>query len=137
MRIPVLTLLLLACCVSGCRRDKIVQREIIVWRPVNTWAGRSNLQTESFTSETGSFQVHWVSKPDPGPASGHLKITLHSAVSGRPLSVVMEHDGPGEETVFASDDPREFFLVIDAERTNWSVKLDEGVRATQRTVVKQ
>ena len=74
---------------------------------------------------------------DPGPAGGHLKITLHSAVSGRPLSVVMEHDGPGEETVFASDDPREFFLVIDAERTNWSVKLDEGVRATERTVVKQ
>jgi hypothetical protein len=53
-------------------------------------------------------------------------------VSGRPLVTVVEHrgSGQGEETV--SEDPREFFLVVDAAATQWSVRLDEGIRAIDR-----
>jgi len=104
---------------------------VTVWRTVATWTGRAPLQTESFISNTGLFRVHWEARPlQPPDNNGTLRITLHSAVSGRPLVDAVDHRGPGRDTVFLSEDPREFFLVIDDQGLDWTVTLDEGLPAT-------
>lgn len=112
---------------SACRRERVIEKQALVWKPVNTWTGRTSVQTESFLGQSGAFQIHWESKPDGTAPPGRLRVTLHSAVSGRPLSVVVEHEGYGRDTAFASDDPRTFFLVIDAHGTAWTVSVDEGI----------
>jgi hypothetical protein len=43
-----------------------------------------------------------------------LRVTLHSAISGRPLLVGVDQRGAGQNMAYLHDDQREFFLVIDA-----------------------
>ena len=92
------------------------------------WSGSGPVQTESFPA-TGAFRVHWTSKTTGSGDPGLLKVTLHSAVSGRPLAGVVEHRGDGEETQYVTEDPREFFFVVDAERCSWTLEVEEGVAA--------
>lgn len=121
----------------GCRAERPVERpvdrQVLVWTPVGSWSGRASLQTDSFTSDTGAFQIHWASQPGPTAAPGGLRVSLYSAVSGRPLLVAVDHEGAGKDSVYVTEDPREFYLVIDSRDTEWSVRLDEGVRAAERT----
>jgi hypothetical protein len=115
---------------GGCRTEKPVRPQVIVWRPVGSWAGRASLQTESFISDTGSFRVRWQARSDGPPEAGTLRVTLNSAVSGRPLVTAVDHRGAGQDTAFVNEDPREFFVVVNAERVEWTVALDEGIPAT-------
>ena len=118
-------------CCSGEREASAERKPVTVWRTVATWTGRAPLQTESFISNTGLFRVHWEARPlQPPDNNGTLRVTLHSAVSGRPLVEAVDHRGPGRDTVFLSEDPREFFLVIDDQGLDWTVTLDEGFPAT-------
>ena len=132
-----LLVLVLSIAASACRRDRIVEKQTLIWKPVNTWSGRTSVQTESFPGQSGAFRIHWESRPDGSAPPGRLRIALHSAISGRPLSVVVEHEGPGGDTVFATDDPRTFFLVIDAQGTAWTVKVDEGIQVVTRETVRE
>jgi hypothetical protein len=130
--IPAAAILVVSLMALACKGEpKPVFRETTVWAKVGAWDSTAPLQTESFVSETGSFRVKWSAKNE-GEAPGHFKVTLHSAVSGRSLAPVLEHEGPGEGTAYVSEDPREFFLVIDAERTAWTVELHEAARAAIR-----
>ena len=88
------------------------------------------MQTEAFIGETGAFRVRWRTSNETAPGAGAFKVTLHSSVSGRPLLVAVEHRGIGNSTAVVSEDPREFFLVIQAADLDWSVTVDEAVRAT-------
>ena len=97
---------------------------------MGSWSGHTSVQTESFVSETGTFRLHWESRNDGSAPAGRLKIAIHSAVSGRPLAVVVDHWGSGRDSAYVSEDPREFYLVVEAERVNWNMTLEEGVRAT-------
>ena len=54
-------------------------------------------------------------------------MSLHSAISGRPLQTLLEHRGAGAGTVHAEDDPRVSYLVIEAEQVDWQVTLEEAV----------
>jgi hypothetical protein len=117
--------------VGACRRDEPAEQQVLLWRPVNTWSGSTSLQTESFPG-AGAFRVEWESREQPGAAPGSLKITLHSAVSGRPLAVVVDHEGAGHASAYVAEDPRDFYLVIESQRVDWSVKLEEGIRALSR-----
>ena len=137
LRCVLLLLLALSIAASACRRDRIVEKQTLIWKPVNTWSGSTSVQTESFPGQSGAFQIHWDSRPDGSTSPGKLRITLHSAISGRPLSVVVDHEGPGRDTVFATDDPRTFFLVIDAQGTAWTVKVDEGIPVVTRETVRK
>ena len=64
------------------------------------------------------------------PGQGAFSVVLHSGVSGRSLLPVVEHRGTGRDTAYVSEDPREFFLVVDAKHLDWSLTVDEGVAAT-------
>jgi hypothetical protein len=117
-------------CVA-CKRPAPPPKLVNSWHPVHTWTGSANQQTESFVSETGAFRAHWTARNTDPAHPGLFKLTLHSAVSGRPLVPMVEHRGDGDETTYASEDPREFFLLIEADGIEWSVALDEAFQTLQ------
>src|SRR4051812_4132193 len=94
---------LAAVAVGGCgaRAEQPPQpaAQAIAWHPLGSWSGRGNLQTESFTSDTGALRVRWETSPQPGDAAsaarGAFHVTAHSAISGRPLQDVVDHTGIG------------------------------------------
>jgi hypothetical protein len=127
------TVLILAISAVACRQPSLPAREVTLWRPIGSWSGRGVLQTEAFIGETGAFRVRWRTFDETAPGAGTFRVTLHSSVSGRPLLVAVDHRGAGSNTAMVSEDPREFFLVIQAANLDWSVSVDEAVRATSTT----
>ena len=92
------------------------------------WSGPKSLQTESFTSDTGAFRITWDdTRRRKAPGEGTFLLTLHSAISGRPLQIAVDHRGPGGATAYLNDDPRVFFAVVDASNIEWSFTVDEAV----------
>ena len=57
--------------------------------------------------------------------AGPFRVWLYSAISGRPLQLVVEHKGPGAGTTHLADDPRTSYLVIECEGVTWTAALDE------------
>lgn len=104
-------------------------REVVVWRSIGSWSGRGNMQTESFTSDTGSLRVRWHTSHEVRPGDGTFRLTLHSAISGRPLVEAVDHRGVGADTSYVSEDPRVFYVVVDSARVEWSFTIDEGIGA--------
>ena len=99
------------------------------WKRVGSWSGRGDRQTESFTSDTGSLRVRWQTKDEVPPVDGTFRLTLHSAISGRPLVQAVEQRGVGADTSYVSEDPRVFYVVVDSARVEWSFTIDEGIGA--------
>lgn len=104
-----------------------------VWRPLGTWSGTALLQTEAFISDTGLLRITWEARKASTPEAGTLRISVHSAVSGRLLVVAVDHDGAGRDVKYVAEDPRSFFLVIESTNVDWSVEVAEGIAATRRT----
>ncbi|MGE0704120.1 MAG: hypothetical protein AB7F99_10410 [Vicinamibacterales bacterium] len=124
-------LLLAGLVTTACRQPPPEQqfRDITVYRPIGTWTGRGPQQTEAFIGQTGAFRVRWHTENTPGTSNGTFRLFLHSSVSGRLLLTVAERQGAGGGEAHVVEDPREFFLVIDASGLEWSVTLDEAVSA--------
>ncbi len=125
-----------ACLVAGAcggqaapppERPAPAARDEVVWERLGEWSGRKSLQTESFTSDTGAFRIIWTTRAASGTGEGTFLLTLHSAISGRPLQVAVDHRGPGGATAYINDDPRVFFAVVDASNIEWSFSVDEAV----------
>lgn len=104
-----------------------VGRDEVIWERLGAWSGTKSLQTESFTSDTGAFRIAWETRPGQAPEEGTFLLTLHSAISGRPLQVVVDHRGLGAATAYVNDDPRIFFAVVDASNLEWSFTVDEAI----------
>lgn len=102
----------------------------VVWQKVGEWSGRGNVQTESFNGDTGALRLVWKATNETAPGSGRLKLTAHSAISGRPIQVAIEHEGEGEGTAYVSDDPRVYFVDVQSEHLDWSFTVEEGFIAT-------
>src|SRR4029077_2587396 len=66
---------------------------VVVWRSLGAWSGSGSMQTESFTSDTGSLRVRWQTNDEARPGDGTFRVTLHSAISGRPLVQAVDHRG--------------------------------------------
>lgn len=113
--------------------------DVTIWEPRGHWSGRALLQTDPFISTTGLLRVTWEARPpshgngaagSPG-AHATFTIVLHSDVSGRSLTSVVDQRGPGGGVKYVSEDPRSFFLVIDGRGVDWSVDVAEGLPATR------
>jgi hypothetical protein len=98
-----------------------------VWERLGQWSGQKSLQTESFTSDTGAFRITWDTHAGQTPGEGTFLLTLHSAISGRPLQIAVDHRGPGGGTAYVNDDPRVFFAVVEASNIKWSFTVHEAV----------
>jgi len=122
--VPVVFALLTAGCRSDSKPLEVLHKA--VWRPVGTWSGRSSIQTESFELG-GGWRIRWEAKNETAPGAGRLRISVNSAVSGRPLMVALEHRGVGGDTVDVTEDPHLFYLVIDSSNIDWIVTAEEPV----------
>ncbi len=73
-----------------------------------------------------AMRLRWRTTKETSPGAGRLTVTLHSAVSGRPLQTLVEARGVGEATVNVTDEPRWCHFVIDADGVDWQVTLEQG-----------
>ena len=120
---------------GGCRKgaDKPTKpaERTVAWHRLGTWSGRGNLQTESFTSETGALRVRWETTPQAGDATaaatGAFRLTAHSAISGRPLQEVVDHPGVGSGVGYVQQDPHVFYVVVDSSLMNWTFTVEEAI----------
>lgn len=99
----------------------------MIWEHLGQWSGKASVQTESFTGETGAFRIRWEAKADKDNPDASFLLTIHSAISGRPLQVAVDLKGPGADVAYVNEDPRVFFAVIDAKDTEWSFSIDEAI----------
>lgn len=107
----------------------------VIWEHLGSWSGRGSSQTESFTGQTGAFRIKWDARAGtqgkgpsgtpPRPAT--FKLTIHSSISGRPLQVAVDQQGPGADTAYVNEDPRVFFAVVDATNIEWSFSVEEAI----------
>ena len=61
------------------------------------------------------------------PGAGRFRVSLHSAISGRPLQIIVDRTGVGSDVAFLEDEPRVSYLVIESENVDWSTTLEEAV----------
>ncbi len=102
----------------------------VAWRPLGSWSGRGNLQTESFTSETGALRVRWETtqpKADATPPPGLFRLNAHSAISGRLLQQVVEQAGAGNGVGYVQQDPHVFYVVVESNQVSWTFTVEEAI----------
>lgn len=99
------------------------------WRPIGSWSGRGDTQTESFNIESGEWRVKWQTTHESPPGAGAFRVTAHSAVSGRPIQLVVDHKGAGHGIGIVTEDPRLYHLVIESKNVDWSIVVEEAVFA--------
>ena len=117
-----------ACSTQQAASPQQIPKQEIAWHTVGTYSGHGNEQSASFTSDNGAMRILWEAKPTgPGSSSGTLRITIHSAISGRPLLVAVDHKGPGKGTAFVGEDPRVFFAEVDSQDLDWSFTVQERI----------
>jgi hypothetical protein len=117
--------LLTAAC--GAPAPKPVQEQVVAWKNLGEWSGRGNSQTESFIGLTGSLRMRWRTKNEAPAGSGTFRLTLQSAISGRPLQETVDQKGPGEGTAYAAEDPRAFYVLVESANLDWSFTVDEAI----------
>ncbi|MCC6992355.1 MAG: hypothetical protein IT181_25345 [Acidobacteria bacterium] len=114
---------------SGCdappARAAQVPAATTTWRTLGQWAGAGSRQTESFDVVSGALRLQWEVRGTTAGA-GPFRVWLYSAISGRPLQLVVEHKGPGTGTAHLADDPRVSYLVIEGEGATWTAVLHEA-----------
>ena len=130
-----IVLILVALITGSCRSQSKPEAKTLTvgWRPIGTWSGHGNEQTDSFNIESGQFRVKWETRNEMPPGAGTFRVVAHSGVSGRPIAPVVEHSGVGRDTAYVSDEPRPYFLVIESANVDWSVTVQEGVAGTVET----
>jgi hypothetical protein len=100
-------------------------RKETIWRNVGTWSGKDRTQTESWPGDTGAMRIRWTTSHAAPDSS--FQLTIHSAISGRPMQTVVDETGNGEGTAYFSDDPRVFFAVVDSKNLDWTFTIEEPV----------
>ena len=100
----------------------------IIWRPVGSWSGRGNRQTESFHGETGALRVKWEARSEPaGEKPETFRLTAHSAISGRVLGEVVDRQGAGSGVGYVSTEPHTFYISVESTGLTWTFSVDEGI----------
>ena len=104
----------------------------VAWRRLGSWSGRGSLQTESFTSDTGTLRVRWDTTSAAGqgtaPATaGSFRLEARSAISGRLLQEVVDHSGAGGGVGYVQQDPHVFYIVVESTQLNWEFTVEEAI----------
>jgi hypothetical protein len=121
--------------------DRSPREVMTVARLAGSWEGNGN-KTIGFVSETGCFRVNWKTRnqhsagqgPQRGPTrgsrvdvaeSGTFRLTVRSAISGRPIQVIADHQGAGSGAVDFKDDPRMYDFLVDSTNVDWAFTVEE------------
>jgi hypothetical protein len=133
----VFAVLALTLTADACRRPagdpaRSAPQQVVAWRAVGTWSGRGNKQTESFTSESGGLRVRWwaTAGSEPPVAAGKFRVSAHSAISGRLLEQVVDHQGAGSGVGYVNQDPHVFYLMVESDHLEWRLSVEEAIAAT-------
>jgi len=118
-------LLALAGCRSAPRTE--AKPSQVGWRPIISFSGRGNAQTESFNIESTQWRIKWQAKQDVSADPGTFHLMVNSAVSGRPIAEAVPRRGPGSGIAYVSEDPRLYHLVIESKDVDWSIAVEEAV----------
>ncbi len=118
---------------AGCSKPQTAAPQVVtVARPAGSWQGSGNA-TLGFVSDSGRLRITWRARAETAPGTVTLRVTVHSAVSGRPLKTVVDHRGDGEGVVTFDDDPRAYNLMVESANLEWSLAVDEFVGVYQDT----
>jgi hypothetical protein len=114
--------------VYGCQTSsKPAPEEVVMgWRPVASWSGHANYQTDSFNIGTGQWRIKWGTSDQASSKGGTFRVIVHSVISGRFVMVAVDHHGAGNGVGYVAEDPREFFLVVESSGLDWKVDVEEG-----------
>jgi hypothetical protein len=113
----------------GCQRREATKPErTLLWQTVGAWSGRGNIQTESFPSD-GVIRVRWKTSDITPPGPGVFRVTIHSAISGRPLATVVDHEGLGGDIAYVGEDPRVFYAEVESSGLTWSFSIEDATQA--------
>ena len=116
---------------SACRRHEAPavkkSEPQMIWRPVGSWSGHGNRQTESFHGETGALRVKWEARPESADGqAGPFRLMAHSAISGRVLAEVVDRQGAGSGVGYVSTEPHTFYISVESTGLAWTFSVDEG-----------
>lgn len=123
---------------NGCRGDepgRVSARPAapaMEWREIGSWSGDGSRQTESFEVSPFAMRLRWQTTRETAPGAGRFTVTLHSAVSGRPLQTIVEAQGVTSATVNVNDEPRWCHFVVDAQNVEWRMTLEQGFAGEAR-----
>jgi hypothetical protein len=118
---------------TACREGPPPARHpVVVWKPIGSWSGRGDKQTETFTSDNGGFRVHWETANEARPGSGRLRVVFRSGDSGREIIEAIDAHGVGSgvEEV-AAERPRWYYVTIESANVDWKVSIDERIDAVK------
>jgi hypothetical protein len=124
----------LAILLPGCDRSAttIAKSAGVGWKRVGSWTGHGNVQTETFTSDTGGFRVLWQTRNEAPPGTGRLKVVFRSGDSGREIMDAVDVRGSGSGTAEVGDRPRWYYLTIESANLEWTVTVEEPVPLAAR-----
>jgi hypothetical protein len=109
----------------GCAPKPSEPQEIVaVTRPVGAWKGRGTVTVGDIPSETGRFRITWETTNESG-GPGRFKLTMRSAISGRPLGIVADHAGTGAGTAEYDEGPRTYDFLVESANVDWSFRVEE------------
>jgi hypothetical protein len=117
---------------SGCRSDapRPQPQSVIVWKPIGSWSGRGDRQTETFTGDTGGFRVHWETAKEAPAGSGRLRVVFRSGDSGREIIEAIDARGAGSGTEdVAAERPRWYYITVESANVDWKIAVDERIDA--------
>jgi len=110
----------------ACHREHPAERKTTVaWRPVGSWSGHGDAQTDSFDIGFTQVRVRWETRNEKPAGQGTFRVTVNSAVSGRDLAVAVDHNGPGHDIDYVAVEPHWSYLVISSKNLDWSVVVEE------------
>lgn len=110
-------------------RTATAPKELVVgWRPILSQSGSGTVQTESFQIDTGQWRIKWSASTaaDADAGAAEFRVGVHSAVSGRLMSVAVDAHEAGEGIAYVAEEPRPFFLSIESSGLHWTVQIEEG-----------
>jgi len=126
--LPIASLLFVIACRAEPPRPQT--SAVVVWRPLGSWSGRGDKQTETFTSDSGGFRVHWEATHEAPPDAGRLRVVFRSGDSGREIIEAIDAHGAGSGTEeVAAERPRWYYLTIESANVDWTVTVDERIDA--------
>ncbi|MGE4053652.1 MAG: hypothetical protein AB7F99_02540 [Vicinamibacterales bacterium] len=124
--LPIFLAASVAACTTAADTPEVTREASIAWHELGSWSGRGHRQTESYTSDASAWRVNWETT-NAAPTGSAFVLTIHSAISGRPLEELVSHEGAGKGTAYFSEDPRVFHAVIDSTGLDWTFTIEEAV----------
>ena len=106
------------------------RNDAVIWKPIASWSGHGDRQTETFTGDTGGFRVHWETTKEAPAGGGRLRVVFRSGDSGREIIEAIDARGAGSgiEEV-AAERPRWYYITVESANVDWTIAVDERIDA--------